>query len=333
MAAHEKAEEADEIDWLAALLGEDGFSDDLGPAADPLAPEALSKALLALAAVTHSGPRMGKVPSTAASHARERELRQDAKEEHTMRVHDESPCSTLLVSFCSLAESGDRQHEFVGTARRAGVSHALFVADPLQAWFLRGHDCSDPFASTLGIVRREIARLQPSKVVCIGASMGGYAACRCGLAIGGQDSSCVSSVVVLAFAPQVFIDPRERATLNLPLMGFDTALDRLLKAACKLHWPLHSLVHLVQHAHCALPTARAREARPRVHLELHVGAQALSDVTEARLLELALAQASEEALPVTAEVTVHASCGHTVAADLRGEGLLDAIVRRHVHPI
>ena len=63
------------------------------------------------------------------------------------------------------------------------------------------------------------------------------------------------------------------------------------------------------------------------------GAERHEEGAEARLLELALAQASEEALPVTAEVTVHASCGHTVAADLRGEGLLDAVVRRHVHPI
>ena len=106
--------------------------------------------------------------------------------------------------------AGVARHEFVGTAKRAGATHALFLKDPHEAWYLRaakaasstafgGDGNGDEYANVTAVVAQEVRRLRPRRLVTIGASMGGYAAVRVGLALGAD--------AVLAFGPQVVFCP------------------------------------------------------------------------------------------------------------------------------
>ena len=327
----ENGESSDDMD---AFLDEFEHS----PLPDPLSLAQLEKALRVVAdGVLPVAPP--KVKS-----ALKRDLKLGYPDDLVTRDMQETSCETLFVSFCSLTESGHRQQEFCGTAKRAGVSHALFLCDPLQAWFLRADTA---FASVLSLILCEIERLKPSRVVCVGASMGGYAAIRCGVALARRHSTEASapapdrlkSVVVIAFGPQVFIDPSERAAIGLPPMPFNPALDRLHFAARDLNLPLHSLVHLISDAQLGIPLG-GPHALVELHVEMHVGELAGSDVREARLLELAISQAqrAEQSVPHverqatswTVAVHVHQGSGHTIAADLKSRGQLDTIVRAHV---
>ena len=73
------------------------------------------------------------------------------------------------------------------------MTHTLFLTDPLQSWYLRSNANMDvdPFAATLAIVTAEIEELGPTRVICIGSSMGGYAATRCALALGTLEDKCL----------------------------------------------------------------------------------------------------------------------------------------------
>ena len=156
--------------------------------------------------------------------------------------HGQSTCETLVISFGGLVQGmgGVAPHEFVGVCAKLGAC-TLFVRDPQQAWYLRANTPpaavtaateaesdlplptseleDDAFASVLDLVLLEIRALRPTRLVCIGASMGGYAALRAGLSLG--------AAAVIAFGPQIFIDPAEREALGLPAMFFDSTLRML----------------------------------------------------------------------------------------------------------
>ena len=273
-------------------------------------------------------------------------------EDDILRHYDSAvECVTLLVSFGGLAAgmgghpAGVARHEFVGTARRVGASHALFLKDPEQAWYLRGGtDTADAYAGVTALVAQEVQALRPRRLVLVGASMGGYAAIRVGLALGAD--------VVLAFGPQVFIDPAERAALDLPHAFFDAKLRALEAAGVPLR---PSLVALVSRRSASpadgggladgTPQQRLHRATTTTRLMLHVGGNCSGDVTEAALLQRAATEAEEEASAVrgtdadaprdgaasgavVVEVTVHRRCGHAVASRIRAAGKLDPLLRR-----
>jgi len=238
-----------------------------------------------------------------------------------LRVYEEGcACVTLVVSFGGLVQGengfqGDAasRHEFVTSCRLAGATHALFVRDQLQSWYLRvGADISDDaFCSLLALVSLEIERLRPSRLVMIGSSMGGYAALRAGLAL--------NASAVLAFAPQVFIDPREREALELPVSGFDGWLAKVKHACEEAQIRTRSLVDLLK-----APTV-PRESAVGCQIDIHVGACARGDCDEAWLLEEACRTAKRGAAVV---VQVHPRYGHYLAGGLRAEGKLEGLLRQ-----
>eukprot|EP00965_Chrysotila_dentata_P218144 6190426-Pleurochrysis_carterae.AAC.3 len=96
--------------------------------------------------------------------------------------------------------------------------------DPLQSWYLRaGGSASEDYDALLRLLRCELRRLAPTKLVTIGASMGGYAALRAGIALAASH--------VLVFGAQVYIDPSHRSMLELPPMFFDEQLRALKMVA------------------------------------------------------------------------------------------------------
>lgn len=256
-------------------------------------------------------------------------------------VDEATPCETLVIGFASLgvldATGVPRiTFEFVGACRSAGATHALFVKDEHQSWYLRGVDAGTKLGGTLlesaeedsasaaaelgpweasfdGLVARlraEVERLRPARLVTLGASMGGYAAIRAGAALGAH--------AALAFVPQVFLDPREREHLDLPWMAFMGSLRRL--HANRDAWgiggrPLELASLLPSVAGCTTPFV----------VDVHVGARESGDVREALLLREAAAAAAGGA---TVTVHVHSRQGHLLFRDLKETGQLSELLQR-----
>jgi len=190
-------------------------------------------------------------------------------------------------------------------------------------------------------VEREVAALRPARVVVVGASMGGYAAIRAGIALRADS--------VVAFSPQVFIDREERSRLALPPSSFDADLSRV-QAGCaqrgmtRLPSAIDALLGSsavlgavsadgeaaeVAAVGCAMlgtkmgAVGRAAERCPRI--EVHVGSGAAGDVREAKLLCEALARSGHGA---ACSMDVHPHCGHMLVGDLRNRGALDVLLHR-----
>ena len=117
----------------------EAFNDDALPLASSLNdPHELKAALAALCGAPRSSLRSAPDPASDKSSALKRGLRQRYSDDLVLRLYDETPCTTLLVSFCSLAEGDAAEHEWIGTAKRALMTHILCLCDPIRAWYLRG---------------------------------------------------------------------------------------------------------------------------------------------------------------------------------------------------
>ena len=286
-------------------------------------------------------------------------------DEHCLlRSYGPGPCAVLVIAFGSLTkgaygsrEAGEAVFEFVGTCRRVGVQHALFVRDPLQSWFMRFQDCDtsseqpSAYTAIVALLAREIEALKPERVVCLGESMGGHAAVQCGLALG------ASSVVALA--PQVFTSSETRTSLELEHMVFEAELKRLTHAAARLGGTMPSLIDAARDATSGR-TQRRTGAAATTHIEVHVGDRSRGDVWEAMLLQAAveadtgaapaaaattsgcyadgvaptvpspLAHHGGVTMPVSVCVQVNSAMGHCIGAGLKRKGKLDDILRAHL---
>lgn len=112
--------------------------------------------------------------------------------------------------------------------KKGNLKYAIFVRDATHCWYHRGLAAGvDPnvgFESVISALNAEVDILKPREVVCMGASMGGYAAIRAGLQI--KASS------VIAFSPQVLLGTAERASaMILPMPTLDPYLLKVHLAA------------------------------------------------------------------------------------------------------
>ena len=246
--------------------------------------------------------------------------------------------ATLVIAFGGLAgrlggprEEGQGQglppHEFVRACHGAGVTHSIFVRDLRQAWYLTGtpEQPRGGFDAVVAALRLEIEAVAPARVVTLGASMGGYAAIRAGLALG------VDKIV--AFSPQVLVDSTARAEAALPTMPFDDHLCRLKRALWLEGVPMTSLTECVDAA-AATATATTVSRATACHMEVHVGEKEPGDVREARMLQAAVeALASEEdsgrgGVGLSCRLHLHPGRDHNVATEMRDTGELHGLLRR-----
>lgn len=177
------------------------------------------------------------------------------------------------------------------------------------------------------MVRAELLALRPARLVTIGASMGGYAAVRAGLALGASS--------VLAFGPQVFIHPTERHALALPWMFFDGTLRRLEAVCASEGVRMDSLTAIEPCGAGERSTAAAMAAATTV--EIHVGEEATGDVREGAMLREAMTLRGEDKGTDThpsrlacVELIVHARMGHALVKELRDGGALDVLLAKHL---
>ena len=254
---------------------------------------------------------------------------------------------TLVIAFGGLQQhiggghgGGVAPYEFVRSCRRAGATHALFLRDATRSWYLRGvggsrrqtggdacgdglddanapiEDCST-FDEMIGVLRAEVARIAPARVVTVGSSMGGYAAVRAGLALNAQ--------LAVAFSPQVLLEPAARKAANLDPMHFDELLSWLQVVGQAEHFSLLSL------------TDAARGASPgcTTHVQLHVGASEAGDVHEAELLLAAIDEtraSMRNGAGPTASLRVHPNRDHNLVVRLRDSGELHDMLQGWLQP-
>jgi hypothetical protein len=99
---------------------------------------------------------------------------------------DDAP-GTMVIAFGGLQQrmggggggGGMPPYEFVRSCQKAGARHALFVRDPTRCWYCRGlgdggggHGASSSFEQMVEVLRAEVARVRPRRLVTIGSSMG-----------------------------------------------------------------------------------------------------------------------------------------------------------------
>ena len=242
-----------------------------------------------------------------------------------LRHYADSACDTLTIAFAGYGGGGVARHEFVGACSKAEASHALFVKDAHNSWYLHGlgesQEASETsFDAVVQAVADDVAGLKPKRVVLLGASMGGYAAVRAGLALRVARPE-VAEFRILAFGPQVFIDPEERALLGLPAGSWETELRRLKGVCARRAVVMASALDAL-----LAPEVHDEATPPPVEITLYVGALAKSDVIEARLLEEAASTSS------SCSVTVHVQeeVGHNNVRLLRESGALDELLRERL---
>jgi len=111
---------------------------------------------------------------------------------------------TLVVTFASLGgASGVASFEFFNSIFPFDVDK-IFVRDMFTSWYLQGlRGLTHTISDTAAYLRSIIDECQYKHVVFIGYSMGGFGAIAHGVLAGAR--------VILAFGPQTFVDPLNRA--------------------------------------------------------------------------------------------------------------------------
>ena len=137
-------------------------------------------------------------------------------------------------------KGGVKPENFLKLCKKSGVKFALVVRDPTHSWFHRGLAQGDSggFNSVIEMLQAEIALVQPRELIIVGASMGGYAAIRAGLALHAR--------MVLAFSPQVLLSGEERSMNVGPLPWLDPYLIKLQLAAELEGFKLQSLLEVIE---------------------------------------------------------------------------------------
>lgn len=148
--------------------------------------------------------------STAGTRPRELAYRDDETQGAQLDLGvDGAP---LVIAFGGLAERGSQPgFEFARFTSRLGAQRAL-LRDHHRAWYHRGiRGVGGDIPAIESYLRGVIRRAQPSRVVVVGASAGGFAAMLFGQRLDAD--------VVHAFAPQTFIAPELRRRHREPRWG------------------------------------------------------------------------------------------------------------------
>ena len=259
---------------------------------------------------------------------------------------------TLIVAFSSSGAHLDFEAtlgRLRDEATRMGDSpvHGLLVSDAEFAWFVRtpSSDEEDEYSAVVGLVRREVLRHRPRRLLTLGYCRGGYAAVRCGVALHAHR--------VLAFSPTCYLQPAQRRHRRLPACYFDSYLDSLSAHAEHAGLDaLHEAFAAAVAASAAEPTLqwqRERATQPRdvdeVAIELHVGGDDDADVLEtAACLDDWHAHELHEAatrrdgadgraapapkLRLSLTRHVHPGCGHELPVYLKQAGQLVPLLRK-----
>ena len=216
-------------------------------------------------------------------------------------------------------ETGGLKPEgFMKLCKKSGVRWALFASDPTHCWYHRGLAAGDGdgFNSLISLLQAEIDLVQPREIVMIGASMGGYAAIRAGLAL--------KAKVVLAYSPQVLLGSMQRASAGAPpLPWLDPYLLKLQLTSELEAFKLGSLIE-------ALETTPSTEC----YVQVHTGLLDVECETELEMLRRAAARKGYGAMSgahhkqdVGVKVSIRAHAFDDPLTEMKASGELQALLK------
>jgi hypothetical protein len=141
------------------------------------------------------------------------------------------------------ATEGVTHTAFLKLCKKANVKYAIFVRDATHCWYQRGLkagiDPNQGFDSVIDELGKEIDLIKPREVVCMGSSMGGYAAIRAGLVL--------KASAIIAFSPQVLLGTADRASaMILPMPTLDPYLLKVHLAAELEGFRVKTLIQCVE---------------------------------------------------------------------------------------
>ena len=225
---------------------------------------------------------------------------------------------TLLVAFSSGAAHFDFEASFNALRDDDDMLRGLLVSDSDLTWFLRAPleeeegESSDAYSAVISMVKHEIAKRRPARLLTLGYCRGGYAAIRCGLALNASR--------ILAFSPQCYLHPEERSSKGLPPSYYDGHLEALMKVDA----PMDSLEEVL--------TRRAKVDAAAIEIDLHVGGDCEGDVLEtSKLVSWWKESSSKECGSPSSSIKlshhVHDRCGHELPLNLKQNGQLVPLLR------
>ena len=122
-------------------------------------------------------------------------------------LQEDSAADALLIAFGGLFGSvAVPVYEFAQFARSLSAK-GMFLRDPHRAWYFCGlPEAGEDLLSVEKILEQHIERIQPRRVVAVGASAGGFAALHFGARLGFDE--------VHAFSPQTTVAKWQRFRLG-----------------------------------------------------------------------------------------------------------------------
>lgn len=242
--------------------------------------------------------------------------------------------ATLLITFGGLAQGigggegmippfeffkmlhGHRLPEAAG-----GPLHLLFLRDRRQTWYFEGvWGISSTIHQTVTFLRKEAERIpELRRVFCLGSSMGGFAAILHGTLLALElakvrDSLAPRVEKILAFAPQIFLDHRERAKRRLE-ERYEKRLVEVARFAS--HTPIGS-----SHNERRFLMLDSLVPFP-CQIDIHLGSMSTGDILMAEELHMA-----DGGKAGRVQLVVHPDGSHNVVTELRDRGGLAPILRQ-----
>lgn len=213
---------------------------------------------------------------------------------------------------------GLKPEAFMKLCKKSGVRWTLFARDATHSWFHRGlsEGDGDGFNALLALLQAEIDLVQPREIVMIGASMGGYAAVRAGLAL--------KAKVVLAYSPQVFLGSLQRASAGAPpIPWLDPYLLKLQLTAELEGLRLGSLIEAVE-------STRSSEC----YVQLHTGVLDVGSEKELEMLRVCAARrgygamtGAQQKQDVGVKVSIRAHQVDDPFTEMKESGELQALLK------
>lgn len=176
-------------------------------------------------------------------------------------------------------------------------TNKIFIMDKNNSWFHSGIDgVTKNIQETINLLKDLTSHKKYSKILCVGASMGGYMALLCGKLLGATN--------IVALSPQTFIDKSNREKYND--IRWSDELDELNKSNIdKSYFDLRPLYE--------------EPLDENVNIEIHYSKEIKLDKVHAKYLD----NKKIKLIP-------HEDCDHYIAVCLHKKGVLEELILKNL---
>lgn len=176
-------------------------------------------------------------------------------------------------------------------------TNKIFIMDKNNSWFHGGIEgITKNMQETINLLKDVISQKKYSKILCVGASMGGYMALLCGKLLGATN--------IVAFSPQTFIDNSNRKKHND--IRWSDELDELNKSN-------------IDKSYFDLRPFYEESFNDNVNIEIHYSKEIKLDKVHAKYLD-----------NKKINLIAHDDCDHYIAVCLHKKGVLEELILKNL---